>query len=289
MVALAAAAARTSRLLLATGIYLLPLRQPLLTARAGATLAELSGQRVLLGVGAGWLREEFDALGVPFDERYSRLVETVEILRTAWAGGPFSHHGRHFDIDSVQLCEDPVRVPLILGGNGPLALRRAAALGDGWMSSGTPQFEEAMVLRDRLTALRQAAGRRGEFPLWFRIANPDPALVERYRREGFTNLLVWADQVKSDAGPRPGPGHGARRRRAGNDQGRLRFRSGGAGQGGDHDRTGAEGPGGGGDRQHARHRPGHRRGLPRPGGHCRAERALRGAGPGRGLRVGDPG
>jgi probable F420-dependent oxidoreductase len=192
-------ATRTSRVLLATGIYLLPLRHPLLTARAAATLAELSSGRFRLGVGAGWLREEFDALGIPFEQRFSRTEETLEILRAAWAGGTMSHHGEHFQIDSVQVCDEAVQVPIVLGGNSLPALRRAARLGDGWMSSGTPTFEEALVLRDQLVALRDATGVTGEFPLYFRIERPDPSLVEKYEREGFTNLLFWADQVSKGA------------------------------------------------------------------------------------------
>jgi len=192
-------ATRTSRVLLATGIYLLPLRHPLLTARAAATLAELSGGRFRLGVGAGWLREEFDALDIPFEQRFSRTEETLEILRAAWSGGTVTHDGDHFQIDSVQVCDEAVQVPIVLGGNSLPALRRAARLGDGWMSSGTPTFEEALVLRDQLVALRDATGFTGEFPLYFRIERPDPSLVEKYEREGFTNLLIWADQVSKGA------------------------------------------------------------------------------------------
>ena len=102
-------------------------------------------------------------------------------------------------MDSIQVCETPVAVPLILGGNSAPALRRAARLGDGWISSGTPSFDEARVLRDQLVTLREATGEQGEFPLYFRIERPDPALVEAYEREGFTHLLFWADQIP--AGP----------------------------------------------------------------------------------------
>jgi alkanesulfonate monooxygenase SsuD/methylene tetrahydromethanopterin reductase-like flavin-dependent oxidoreductase (luciferase family) len=146
-------------------------------------------------VGAGWLREEFDALGIPFEERFSRTVETLSVLRSAWAGGAFTHHGEHFQIDAVQVCDGPIHVPLVLGGNSAPALRRAAQLGDGWMSSGTPSFEEALELRDQLVSLRDATGIKGEFPLYFRIERPKRSLVEAYEREGFTNVLFWADQI----------------------------------------------------------------------------------------------
>src|SRR4051794_12784096 len=93
LVALAGVAARTATIGLATGIYLLPLRHPLLTARAAATLSDLSGGRFRLGVGSGWLREEFAALDVPFAGRTARLAEAIEVLRLAWQGGAVEFHG----------------------------------------------------------------------------------------------------------------------------------------------------------------------------------------------------
>ena len=86
LVALAAAAARTDRIRLATGIYLVNLRHPLVTARAAATLQDLAGGRFVLGVGSGWLREEFDALAIPFEERGARLEESLHILRRGLGG-----------------------------------------------------------------------------------------------------------------------------------------------------------------------------------------------------------
>jgi probable F420-dependent oxidoreductase len=188
--ALGAAAAVTSRLRLATGIYLLPLRHPLATARALCTLHDVAGGRVALGVGAGWLREEFDALGVPFAERGARLEEALAVLRRALAGGPFDHRGEHFAFGPVQVSPRPVDVQLVLGGNSDRALRRAARLGDAWFASGTPSFEEAVRLQDRLDEL---AGR--PIPAYVRMAKPDPGLAERYRAAGFAEVIVWADQV----------------------------------------------------------------------------------------------
>jgi probable F420-dependent oxidoreductase len=192
--ALSAAAALTTRLTLATGIYILPLRHPLLTARAACTLDEISGGRFMLGVGAGWLREEFDALGVPFGERGSRLEETLTVLRSALRGGPFDHSGSHFTIGKVQVTPRPARVPLVLGGNTERALRRAARLGDAWFSSGTPPFEDAVRLRDRLAELCAELG-RDPLPCYFRVERWDGDLVRRYAAEGIDNLILWADQV----------------------------------------------------------------------------------------------
>ena len=149
LVALSACAAVTSRIRLATGVFILPLRHPLLTARMTLTLQDAAGGRFMLGVGSGWLREEFDALDVPFDDRATRMDETIAILRQAWNAEQFSHAGTFFSFGTVRATPKPVDVPLILGGNTERALRRAADLGDGWFSSGTPPLEDAGRLRDR--------------------------------------------------------------------------------------------------------------------------------------------
>jgi probable F420-dependent oxidoreductase len=193
--ALSAAGAYTARLKLATGIYLLPLRHPLVTARAACTVQEIAGGRFMLGVGAGWLQEEFAALGVPFAERGSRLEESLEVLRAAWRGGPFEHHGTHYDFGPVQVTPRPVTVPVVLGGNSDRALRRAVRLGDNWFSSGTPSFDEALSLRDRIAALSAEHGRTTPLRTYIRVPQADPRLLRRYATEGFTDLVVWADQV----------------------------------------------------------------------------------------------
>ena len=164
LVALAACASVTTQLRLATGIFILPLRHPLLTARMTLTLQDVAGGRFLLGVGSGWLEEEFDALAVPFDDRAARMDETLAILRQAWSGDVFSHDGPLFSFGNVQLSPEPVDVPLILGGNTERALRRAATAGDGWFSSGTPSFDDAVRLRDRVLELRDATGARRRVP-----------------------------------------------------------------------------------------------------------------------------
>ncbi|MCW2621749.1 MAG: luciferase [Frankiales bacterium] len=189
-----AIAAVTTHLKLATGIYLVPLRHPLQTARTTVTAAELSGERILLGVGAGWLQEEFDALDVPFAERMPRTVESLEVLRKAWAGGTFEHHGAHFDFAPLQVTPRPVRIPLILGGNGPKALARAAQLGDGWFSSGTPSLEVAVELRQTLLRAREETGLPGDFRTVFRVEHLDAAGIDRYAEVGIDDLVVWADK-----------------------------------------------------------------------------------------------
>lgn len=199
LVALAAAAGRTRRLQLATGIFVLPLRHPLAVARATLTLQELADGRLLFGAGLGWLREEFEALGVPFADRAARFEEGLDILRKAWAGGVFEHHGGVYDFGPVELTVEPARIPLVLGGNTEPALRRAALRADGWFASGTPSPAEAAGLMARLDAAQAAAGRAVPLTAYVR-ASPD-ADVTRYANAGFSQVVFWAHELCP-----PGPG-----------------------------------------------------------------------------------
>jgi probable F420-dependent oxidoreductase len=194
-VALAGAATVTTRIKLATGIYLLPLRHPLMTARAAATLDGLSGGRFMLGVGSGWLREEFDALSVPYAERGQLYEESLEVLRAAFQGGPFHYSGKQYQIGEVQVSPHQVQVPLVLGGNSDRALRRAVQLADAWFSSGTPSFEEAVRLRDRLEYFRVQCGRSEPLPAYFRVPGADLDVVERYLAEGMDKLIYWVQNL----------------------------------------------------------------------------------------------
>ena len=195
LVALAGAAARTARIELATGIYLLPLRHPLAVARAALTLTELSGDRFVLGVGSGWLREEFEALGIPFTGRGARTEEAVEVLRAAWAGGVFEHSGEHFRFGPVQVTHRPRPVPLILGGNTPVALGRAARLADGWFASGNPSTGDALHYIGELR--RAEAGYPREVPLsvHVRVSPPSLADLERFEDAGVDQLIFWAHEL----------------------------------------------------------------------------------------------
>ncbi len=200
VVALSAAAAVTTQMRLATGIYLLPLRHPLISARMVSTLHDVSGGRFTLGVGSGWLAEEFDVLDVPFAKRRARFDEAIAILRESWAGKPFEHHGEQFDFGRVQVCPTPITVPLVLGGNTEPALARAARLADGWFSSGTPSLEDAVALRDRLDYHRTQQSKHGNFSVHVRKALAVPDDFDRYEAEGLTNVVVWADQIWPNSG-----------------------------------------------------------------------------------------
>lgn len=205
LVALAAGAGATSTVGLATAIYLLPLRHPLVTARAAATLHDVSGGRLTLGVGSGWLEEEFDALGIPFAERGRRYEESLEVLRLAWAGGSFSFDGSCFRFPELQVTPHPVDVPLVLGGNTDRAMARAARLGDGWITSGTPTFEDAVDLHGRILGHvdRVRVERTGSraFRAHVRMPGTDPADLARYRAAGIDDVVVWAHAIHDGVDP----------------------------------------------------------------------------------------
>jgi probable F420-dependent oxidoreductase len=135
LVALSFAAAATSRIRLATGIMLLPEHNPVLVAKQTASIDVLSGGRLSLGVGVGWSAEEFAALGVPFAGRGRRMDEYIDVMRLLWHDDVASFHGEYASFDSIRVNPRPVhdrRIPIVIGGNGDAALRRAARTGDGW-------------------------------------------------------------------------------------------------------------------------------------------------------------
>lgn len=135
LVVLAQAAAVTERVELGTAVLVLPQRHPVVLAKQVATLDALSGGRVALGVGAGWFREEFEALGVDFDTRGRRFSEWLTLLRRCWEGRPEAFDGEHYQLPAGVIHEPtPVgAVPLLIGGVSAVALRRSATQGDGWL------------------------------------------------------------------------------------------------------------------------------------------------------------
>lgn len=161
-VAMAAMAAATTKLRFCTIISILPLHHPLEVAKSLATLSVLSHERVMIGAGAGWMKEEFDALGVDFKSRGSRFDEMIVVMRKLWGGGLVEHHGKHFDFPLIAQVPAPRRpIPIAIGGASPVALRRAARLGDGWVGAGNTVDEAAEILQ-QLSRLRAEAGRAHE-------------------------------------------------------------------------------------------------------------------------------
>jgi probable F420-dependent oxidoreductase len=162
LVTLAFVASRTERVRLGTSIVVPTLRHPAYTAKLVATLDNLSGGRVVLGVGAGWLREEFDALGIgPFERRGELLDEHIEVVRALWSAPVATFEGKHYRLPPVRSAPKPARPsgpPIWIGGTSRAALRRVAALGDGWqpMTVGPGELRE---LVPRLRDLVREAGR----------------------------------------------------------------------------------------------------------------------------------
>lgn len=181
-------AAVTSRLRIGTGVYILPLRPVLATARAAATVQALSGGRLLFGIGTGWLRDEFDAVGTSFATRGRRTDEAIDALRRLWTGTPTTADGEEIHFDELQVspaAEPPI--PVIVGGTAAAALRRAAERGDGWYGPAC-SLEQSMAVRDRVEAARAGPG---DFTYHVRLTGPpERATVARYTDAGFTDLVV---------------------------------------------------------------------------------------------------
>ena len=155
-------AARTERIRLGTGILVLPEHHPLQLAKRCATIDRLSGGRLFLGVGVGWMREEVAALGIDPDERGSRSDEAIDALRVIWQEEEPSFHGRHFDFGPVRSQPKPVQpsIPILVGGHAPAAARRAGRRGDGFFPLGL----SGEVLDQRWAQVQQAAVEAGRDP-----------------------------------------------------------------------------------------------------------------------------
>jgi probable F420-dependent oxidoreductase len=132
---LAFLAGRTREIRLATGIVILPQRNPLVLAKELASVDVVSGGRLVFGLGAGYLRAEFDALGAPFEDRGARTSEAIEVIRALWTQASPRFDGRFWSFSGIQAMPRPVQhphPPILVGGHSPPAYRRAVAQGDGW-------------------------------------------------------------------------------------------------------------------------------------------------------------
>jgi probable F420-dependent oxidoreductase len=150
--------ALTSRLRFITFVLKLPVRHPVLVAKQVTSTAVLTGNRLVLGVGTSPWREDYQIMGVPWERRGQRMDEELAILRGLSAGGYFEHHGEIFDIPAIKLAPVPAEpVPVLIGGHGEAALRRAARDGDGWLHGGGKPSDLPGLLA-RLTGLRREYG-----------------------------------------------------------------------------------------------------------------------------------
>ncbi len=192
-VALAYAAAVTSRIRLGTGILLLPEHAPLVVAKQAASLDVLSAGRLDLGVGIGWSSAEFEALGIPFRDRARRTREYVDVLREVWSSDSASFAGEFVRFDHIRSYPKPhagSTIPVFLGGNSDAALSRVAEFGDGWYGFNLAVGEVA----ERITLLAERCRQSGRDPSALEIAvstaDGTPEDLADLDRMGIDQLVV---------------------------------------------------------------------------------------------------
>ncbi|MBF6333118.1 TIGR03619 family F420-dependent LLM class oxidoreductase [Nocardia transvalensis] len=205
LMTLAHVAAATSRVTLGTSVLILPLREPILLAKQAATLAHLSGDRFVLGVGVGWQPYEFEAVGADFAERGAITTAALQLIRRlhTGAGGPYADNHYAFDERAVFQPVPATPVPLLIGGNSDAALRRAALVGDMWQGVGLTPAQFA-TRRDRLRELGGDKVSAGTRDTWNDDAQSIDDVVERIRE--------WAEVGPDDLGLHFGPVEGFGRR-----------------------------------------------------------------------------
>ena len=190
-------AAVTTKIRLATGILILPQRNPLVLAKELATLDDLSGGRVELGIGVGWLQEEFDALGIPWERRGKRTDEYVDVMRTLWSGEVVSYDGEFVSFDEVASNPRPAQdggVPIVVGGHSEASARRAGRLGNGYFP-GKGKPAELAKLFDLAKRTAEECGRDPEAIEFSAgtdgIFGPDPkAAIAELEAAGVDRVMV---------------------------------------------------------------------------------------------------
>jgi probable F420-dependent oxidoreductase len=193
----------TTRLRFITFVLKLPVRHPVLVAKQVTSTAVLTGNRLALGVGTSPWREDYEVLGVPWQRRGLRMDEAIAIVRGLSAGGYFEFHGEIFDIPAIKLAPVPTQpVPMLVGGHGEAALRRAAVSGDGWLHGGGKPAELPRLLA-RLAELRREHGTDGR-PFETIVISADaysPDGIAALADQGVTEVIVgfrWPYHVGPD-------------------------------------------------------------------------------------------
>lgn len=206
----------TKTIRLGTAIYVLALRHPMVAARLITTLDVLSGGRVLVGVGSGWLAEEFKALGIEPRTRFRRTEEAAQIMRLLWTDKETEYHGEHFDFGPVYFEPKPAtkpHPPILFGGYSDAALRRAVRFGDGWLSGGGAEGIEAIAaLMQRVEELRDEYGITRPFQVTILEGRPEPSFLKGMAdlgvhrvvvmpwtrsRDAFTGMEAYAEEARS--------------------------------------------------------------------------------------------
>lgn len=196
-VSIAAMAARTERIRFATNIYLAPLHDPFSAAKAVATASLLSGGRVVCGLSAGWLKEEFDMVGVPFETRGQRLNELIAAMRLLWTGQPVSFEGQHVRFPEVILSPAPKgEIPIWCGGGSAAAMRRTAEHCQGWLGLWYPA-DKAIEAVTQLKAMRAESSRNNEplDALVGLVGRPDAGTLTQLEAAGLTGIIATPWQM----------------------------------------------------------------------------------------------
>ena len=208
-VLIGAMAAVTKQLHFTNSIYIAGARPLLQVAKQVATAAVLSSDRVALGVGAGWMREEFELMGQSFEDRGPRLNEMIEALRELWKGGWVEWHGKHYDIPPLMMEPHPEsKVPIYCGGHTDPAMKRAARYCDGWIGNAYP-WDEAAAHVKRLQGYLKEYGREND-PFEIIVGFYDVPTVDLYRRAeeelGVTATMTmpWAGMEDISSGQHAG-------------------------------------------------------------------------------------
>ena len=196
----------TERLRFVTFVLKLPVRNPVLVAKQATSTAVLTGNRLVLGVGSSPWREDYEVLGVPWPGRGRRMDEALAVIRGLTGGGYFSFHGEIFDVPPIKIAPVPSEpVPILIGGHGDAALRRAARAGDGWLHGGGDP-EQLAGLLTRLSEFRRQEGTAGR-PFEVHVISADAYSVAGLRRledQGVTDVIVgfrWPYHVGPDVEP----------------------------------------------------------------------------------------
>lgn len=212
IVTLSVAAAVTSRVLLGTGVLVLPIRNPVLNARQLASLDLYSGGRLVVGVGVGWLEEEANAMGMPWDRRGARSEEHIALLRSIWLceDDVVSFDGEFYPFPPIDPEPRPKRrIPILVGGHSERAIKRAVAIGDGWIA-GAMSLDRAATAMERLRRACHEAGRDaselfvvcGSSQLADSQPGGGPAAIEAlegYRQAGAQQVQVQVSQSSEAA------------------------------------------------------------------------------------------
>ena len=193
LIALSAIARETSRVRLGTGVNILPQTNPLLLAKQAASLDFVSGGRFMLGVGIGWLREEFEAMGTPFERRGARFDEYIEAMRKVWSGDTVEHESEHLHWTGFKSHPVPVQspFPVVIGGSKGKAFERIARFGQGWFAP-TVSVDQ---LKPMLESLAKACAEVGRDPAEVEISSMwIPAMgldsVRQFEEIGVGRLIV---------------------------------------------------------------------------------------------------